>query len=314
MKWSAILKRLLATVPTLGLLVVLTFFLMRLAPGGPFDSEHVWPEEIQRNIEAKYGLDQPMPVQFVQYLGSLLHGDLKESFQYIGRPVSEMIGESLPTSLGLGTVALFLSLLIGIPLGAAAGWKKGSFWDSGLMAVAISGVSLPSYLVASILILVFSLNLGWFPPALWEGPTSWVLPAITLAVRPASIIARLTRTSIIDALHADYIRTAIAKGVHPARVLIRHALANSWIPILAVLGPIAANLVTGSFLVEVVFQIPGLGKYFVQAVLNRDYPLVMGVTLVYGVILLFCNLLGDILTAAADPRVRLDRPATGGRR
>lgn len=314
MKGTLILKRLLTVFPTLALLVTLTFFLMRLAPGGPFDSEHVWPEEVQRNIEAKYGLDQPLPVQFAQYVNGLLHGDLKESFQYIGRPVTEMIQESLPTSLMLGLAALLMSLCIGVPLGALAAWKKGSFWDAALMGIAVSGVSLPSYLVASILILVFSLQLGWFPPALWEDSFSWVLPAITLAVRPASIIARLTRTTVIDALHADYVRTAIAKGVHSWRVVLRHALANSWIPILAVLGPIAANLVTGSFLVEIVFQIPGLGKYFVQGVLNRDYPLVMGVTLVYGMILLSCNLLADVLTVMADPRVRLDASATGGQR
>lgn len=301
-----LVKRLVSTIPTLFLLLTLVFFLIRLAPGGPFDSEQVWPIEIQQAIESKYGLDQPVWRQYLHYLKSVLSGDLNESFQYIGRPISEMISESAPVSLFLGLAGLGMSMLMGIPLGLLAGWKRHSLWDRFAMVFAVTGVSLPSYLTASLLILVFSLQFRWFPPALWEDPTSWVLPAITLAVRPASSLARLTRSAVADALSSDYIRTALAKGLKPRSVLLRHALANSWIPLIAVLGPTAANLVTGSFLVETVFQIPGVGKYFVQGVLNRDYPLVMGISLFYGVILLTSNFLADIATSLADPRIRFD--------
>lgn len=303
------LQRMLAAVPTLALLLVLTFLLLRLAPGGPFDSEHVWPPEIQANIEKRYGLDQPLLTQLAQYTWDLAHGDLRESFQYIGRPVSDIIVEALPPSILLGSWGLLIALAIGIPLGGIAAWKRGSAWDAAAMLIAVSGVSLPSYLVASLLILVFSLGLGWFPPALWEGSASLVLPAVTLAVRPAAIIARLARTSLAEALAADYARTASGKGLAPRAVVFKHALWNSLIPLLTVLGPLAANLVTGSFLVEAVFQIPGLGRHFVQAVLNRDYPLVMGVTLVYGVILIFSNVVVDLLCAWVDPRIQLTRKA-----
>lgn len=300
-----LLRRLLGSIPTLLLLLTLTFFTLRLAPGGPFDGERAFPAEIQANINAKYGLDQPLPLQFAGWMEDVIRGDLHESFQYIGRPVTEIISESLPTSLLLGGLALVFSIAIGIPLGALAAWKQNTAWDASAMFLAISGVSLPSYLVASLLVLVFSLGLGWLPPALWEGPSSMILPVLTLGLRPMAIIARLTRASMIEALASDYIRTAYGKGL-PARVVVfKHALKNSLIPVLTVLGPTAANLVTGSFLVEVVFQIPGMGKHFVGAVINRDYPLVMGVTLVYGAILIVSNLLVDLLYAWVDPRIRL---------
>lgn len=302
-------KRIAALIPTLLLLLTLTFFLVRLAPGGPFDSDHAWPPEIQANLEQKYGLDQPVVVQFWRYVVDLAHGDFRESFQYIGRPVSEILIEALWPSFLLGSLALGLAIGFGVPLGAAAAWKRGSAWDLSAMFFSVAGVSLPSYLVASLLILVFSLWLGWLPPALWEGPSSLVLPVITLAVRPGAILARLTRTTLAETLVADYVRTASAKGLEPRMVIYKHALSNALIPILTILGPLAANLVTGSFLVEVVFQVPGLGRHFVQAVLNRDYPLVMGVTLVYGVILLGSNAMVDLLCAWADPRIQLGKKA-----
>lgn len=304
------LKRILSAIPTLFLLLALTFFMLRLAPGGPFDTDHAWPPEIQANIERKYELDLPVAVQFAHWAADAIRGDLRESFQYLGQPVRGLIADSLPVSLGLGSLALLFSCLIGIPLGAVAAWKRGTWLDSASMFVAVSGLSLPTYLLASLLILVFSLGLGWLPPALWEESSSFILPMITLGLRPMAILARLTRSSLIEALQADYIRTAHGKGVAEIRVVFKHALRNSLIPVLSVLGPLAANLVTGSFLVEIVFQIPGMGKHFVQAVLNRDYPMVMGVTLVYGVILIAANLGVDLLYAVADPRIRLEeRPA-----
>lgn len=301
-------KRILAAVPTLFILATLVFFLLHLAPGGPFDSDRVFPPEIQAAINSHYGLDLPVWKQWLRWMeAAFFHFDFGESFHYLGRTVNEMILHSLPPSLLLGFLALFFAILIGVPLGVLAAWRQGTWMDSSAIFIAVAGVSLPSYLVASMLVLVFSLQLGWFPAALWEEPASAVLPVITLALRPLAITARLVRSSVIETLSADYIRTAHAKGVSVSRVLFHHALRNSLIPVITVLGPLAAGLVTGSFLVEMIFQIPGLGKHFVGAVLNRDYPMVMGVTLVYGVILILSNLAVDLACAALDPRIRLDQ-------
>ena len=304
------LRRVLSAIPTLFLLATITFFLLRLAPGGPFDSDRVFPAEVQEAINAKYDLNKPVFVQFTHWTWAAVHGDLNESFQYVGRPVTEIISESLPTSFLLGLCALFFAILIGVPLGCLAAWKQNTWVDSTSMFVAVSGVSLPSYLVASVLVLVFSLQLGWLPPALWEGASSAVLPVITLGFRPMAIIARLTRASMIESLGSDYIRTAYAKGLGVYPVVFKHALKNSLIPVLTIMGPLGANLVTGSFLVEIVFQIPGLGKHFVAAVMNRDYPLVMGVTLVYGIVLITSNLFVDLACGFADPRIRLSEEST----
>jgi oligopeptide transport system permease protein len=301
-------KRILASVPTLFILATLVFFLLRLAPGGPFDGDRVFPAEVKAAINAHYGLDLPLWQQWLKWMeAAFLHFDFGESFHYLGRTVNEMILHSLPPSLLLGGLSLLFAVLLGIPLGVLAAWRQGTWMDSGAIFLAIAGVSLPSYLVASCLVLVFSLYLGWVPPALWESPESAILPVITLALRPLAITARLVRSSVIETLASDYIRTAHAKGLSVSRVLFHHALRNSLIPVITVLGPLAAGLVTGSFLVEMVFQIPGLGKHFVGAVLNRDYPMVMGVTLVYGVILILSNLAVDLLCAVLDPRIRLEQ-------
>lgn len=301
-----LVRRILGILPTLALLAVIVFFTLRLAPGGPFDSERVFPPEIQKNIQARYGLDQPLLTQFRSWARDVLTGDLRESFQYLGRPVSQIVSQAAGPSALLGGCALLLSVIIGVPIGVISAWKRGSFWDALSMGLAIGGVSLPSYLAASLLVLLFSLYLGWLPPALWEGPESMILPVITLSLRPLALVARLTRASVIEALQADYIRTALGKGLSWSRTLFKHALRNSLIPVVTLLGPLAASLITGSFLVETVFQIPGLGKHFVTAVINRDYPLVMGVTLFYGVILIAANIGVDLTVAWIDPRVRLE--------
>lgn len=300
------IRRVLEAIPTLLILLTLTFFLLRFAPGGPFDTDRALPPEVMANIEARYGLDQPLWVQYKDWVADAVQGDFRESFQYYGRPVSEIIGSSLPISVQLGLMSLVLCLAMGIPLGCVAAWKKNSIWDASSMFLAIAGVSLPSYLVASILILVFSLGLGWLPPALLDEPLSWVLPVVTLGLRPVAIVARMVRASMLEALASDYVRTALSKGASEIRVVFLHALRNSLIPVITVMGPIAANLVTGSFLVEMVFQIPGLGKHFVTAVINRDYPLVMGVTFCYGIVLIAGNILVDLTYAWADPRIRME--------
>jgi len=304
--FSFIVKRILQAFATLAFLVVATFFLMRLAPGGPFDGDKVWPAEIQANIEAKYGLDRPLAVQFGDWVKDLLHGDLRESFHYIGTPVTEIIRDATPPSLELGAIALVLSFLVGIALGVLSAWKRGSLLDFSSMFLAVSGITLPSYLIATILILLFSSYLGWLPPALWEDKKSMILPVITLSLRPLAIIARMTRTTLLEVMHADYIRTAHSKGLSGSRVLFKHALKNSLIPVITLLGPIAASLITGSYVVETIFQIPGMGQYFITSVINRDYPLVMGMTLVYGIILVLCNLAVDLAYGWIDPRVRVD--------
>lgn len=297
-------RRLLGAVPTLLLLVTLTFFLLRLAPGGPFDSDRAFPPEVMANILRKYGLDQPLPVQFGVWLRDLFRGDLGESFQFIGKPVAELILEALPVSILLGGFSLLFALVLGIPAGCIAAWKRGRWPDHVLMFGSVAGMSLPSYLVASILVLLFSLRYRWLPPALWEDWTSLVLPVITLGLRPLALVARLTRASMIESMASDYIRTALGKGLAPRIVVFKHALRNSLIPVITLIGPIAASLLTGSFLVETVFQLPGVGKYFVTAVINRDYPLVMGVTLLFGVVLILCNLAVDLLYGFIDPRLR----------
>lgn len=299
------LKRVLSAVPTLLILLMATFFLLRLAPGGPFDTDRAWPPEIQANINHRYELDRPVAVQFAHWLRDVAKGDLRESFQYIGRPVAEIIEGALPASLGLGAAALAVAIITGAWIGCLCAWGRGGALDFSATFLAIAGLSMPTYLLASLLVIVFALELNWLPPALLEEPSAWILPVITLSVRPAAMIARLTRASMIEALDSDYIRTAYGKGLSPSVVVFKHALKNSLIPILTLLGPLTAQLVTGSFLVEVVFQLPGLGKHFVQAVINRDYPLVMGVTLVYGIILIGANLTVDVLYGKIDPRIRL---------
>jgi oligopeptide transport system permease protein len=300
-------KRIFQTFLTLAFLVVATFFLLRLAPGGPFDGEKVWPAEIQANIEAKYGLNRPLYQQFLSWGNDLLHGDLRESFHYIGTPVTEIIHDALPPSLELGAWALLSSLFFGIILGVLSAWKRGSVLDYSSMFIAVSGITLPSYFVGTLLVLLFSNYLGWLPPALWEDKRSMILPVITLGVRPLAIIARMTRTTLLEVMHADYIRTAYSKGLSDRSVLFKHALKNSLIPVITMLGPITASLITGSYVVETIFQIPGLGQYFITSVVDRDYPLVMGMTLTYGLILTICNLVVDISYGFIDPRIRVDK-------
>ena len=300
------LKRLIQSLITLAFLATATFFLLRLAPGGPFDGEKVWPAEIQANIEAKYGLNRPIYTQFFSWANDVVHGDLRESFHYIGTPVTEIISDATKPSLQLGILALLISFLMGILLGVLSAWKRGTIWDFSAMFIAIAGITLPSYLIATLLVLLFSNYWGLLPPALWEEKSSMILPVITLAMRPLAIIARMTRTTLLEILHSDYIRTAYSKGLTDSKVLFKHALKNAMIPVITLLGPIAASLITGSYVVETVFQIPGLGQYFITSVINRDYPLVMGMTLLFGVILIVCNLLVDLAYSWIDPRMRTE--------
>ncbi len=287
--------------------ITITFFLLRILPGGPFDLEKKLPPQIQKNIEAKYNLDQPVWKQYVLYLKDLVRGDFGPSYKYVDRSVNEIIGETLPVSFELGIVALLLSILIGLSAGVISFISSKGILDYISVTFSTVLVSVPSFVVGAVLIYFFSIKLKWFPAALWGGFDYIVLPALTLAAGPAAYIARLVRASMLDISNENFVRTARAKGLGEFTVVTKHILFNAFIPVITVLGPITAFLVTGSFVVEHIFAIPGIGRFFVQAVTNRDYPLVMGITIVYSVILVFANFLVDICYVMLDPRIKFER-------
>lgn len=300
-----LIRRTLIIIATLWVLATLTFFLLRIVPGGPFDSDKALPPEIKANVEAKFGLDKPLPIQYLNYLKGLVTLDFGPSFRYEGRTVTEIIADTLPTSVELGCYSLILSIVIGLPLGILSAYKQNTWVDFSAMFMAVAGISLPSYFVGAILIYVFALQLNWLPPALWDDWLSKILPTITLGTRPASLIARLTRAALLESIRSDYVRTARAKGLSESKVILKHALRNSLIPVVTLLGPLAAFVLTGTFVIEYIFAIPGMGKYFIDAVTNRDYPLIMGVTMVFGFTLVIANLIVDICYALIDPRIRI---------
>ena len=298
-------KRVFEALITLFILATVTFLLLRFIPGGPFDSEKALPAEVKANIEAKYKLNEPLLVQYADYLYKVSHFDFGESYKYVGRPITDIIAESFPVSVQLGVYSLLISFLIGIPLGVIAAANHNKPLDTIAMGFAISGVALPSFFVAPILVLIFSFWLEWLPPALWNGPGYYLMPVIILGIRPAAVIARLTRSSVLDVIRADYIRTAYAKGLEQKVVLFKHVLRNSLIPVITVSGPLIAAILTGSFVIEQIFAIPGMGKHTIQSVTNRDYPLVMALTLLYGAMLVAANLIVDLLYVVIDPRIKL---------
>jgi oligopeptide transport system permease protein len=300
-----VLRRLLQTVFVMWVIASLTFLLLRILPGGPFDSEKALPPAVKANIERIYKLNDPLPTQYATYMGGLLKGDLGVSYKYIGRNVSEIVAESFPASFQLGIFSLILAFAIGIPAGIFAASKHNTWYDSVTMMFAISSVSLPSFLVAAILIVVFSFKLDWLPVALWDGPTYYILPVVVLGLRPAAIIARLTRATVLDVIRSDYIRTARAKGLAERNVLYKHVLKNSLIPVLTFAGPLAAGILSGSFVIEHIFNIPGIGKHFIESVSNRDYPLVIALTLLFSFLLVIANLIVDLLYTYFDPRIKL---------
>ncbi|MCB0348756.1 MAG: ABC transporter permease [Bdellovibrionales bacterium] len=300
-----VLKRSFEALLTVFVIATVTFLLLRTIPGGPFDSDKALPPEIVANINAKYNLDKPLIQQYLIYITDLFRGDLGYSYKYIGRSVSDIIAESFPASFKLGFYSLIIAYLFGIPLGLYAAARHNTWWDSFLMFIANSGVALPSFLVAPILIIIFSFWLHWLPPALWDGPIYYIMPVITLGIRPAAVIARLTRSSVLDVIRSDFIRTAKSKGLSEKVVLYKHVLRNSLIPVLTMSGPLIAGLLSGTFVIEIIFAVPGMGKHFVQSVSNRDYPLILGLTLLYSAILVAANLLVDLLYAIVDPRIKL---------
>ena len=300
------LKRLLAVVPTLLLVATLSFVLLRLLPGGPFDAERAVPAEVQRALAAKYHLDEPVLRQYARWLGDLvLRGDLGPSYRYPNRSVGEIIALGLPVSMALGSLALAFAVLVGVPLGVLGATRRGTAVDSVATGAAVLGLSIPRFVLGPILVLVFSLQLYLLPAARWDTWRHMVLPVICAGLPTAAYLARLTRAGMIEVLRSDFIRTARAKGLPERTVIWKHALRGGLMPAVSFLGPAASGLLVGSLVVEKIFDVPGMGRYFVEAAANRDYNLVLGVTLVYGALVMTLNAVVDVAHAWLDPRVRL---------
>ncbi len=301
-----IIRRLLWGIPVLLAVATITFIIMHLVPGGPFDKEKKLPPEIKANIEAKYHLDRPVYEQYLLYIYGLSRGNLGPSYKYLGRNVNDIIKESFPVSIQLGLLALIISVILGVSTGIISAIRPGSMVDRISILFAVGGISIPNFVLAALLILIFAHTYKILPPALWEGPRYLILPALSLGLGPAAYIARLTRSSILDVINKDYIRTARAKGLSEPYIMMRHVLKNAIMPVITILGPLTAALVTGSFTIEFIFSIPGMGRFFITAVTNRDYPLIMGVTLVYALLIIIANIIVDLIYVYIDPRIRVE--------
>lgn len=344
-----IFARLLAGIPVMLTIIIVSFVVMRFAPGGPFEREKPLPPLIKQNLERQYHLDKPIsplyrhdpqapqaqqqdlarfearhsPIklgaqwrlvlspegaaqtQLFSYFAQILRGDLGVSMKYTQVSVNDLLARTFPVSLTLGALAMLIANALGIGLGLLAATKKGAWPDKISMFIATLGLSMPNFVLGAALILLFALGLKLLPAGLWEGPSHTILPALTLALGPAAYIARLTRSGVLDVMEQDYIRTAKAKGLSPRRLIIKHALINAAGPLITVSGPLLATLITGSFIVEHIFAIPGMGRYFITAVIDRDYPMIMGVTIIYAALIVIANIVVDVLYAVADPRTRL---------
>ena len=300
------MRRVLGFIPTLFCIVTASFFIVRLAPGGPFDQEQALPPQIRANLDRLYGLEQPLGVQYLHYLNALAHGDFGPSFKLRDFSVGELIAQGLPLSLSLGSAAIVMALLFGVPLGVAGALRRNTLADYGITTLVVVGIALPTFVTGPLFALVFGLYLHWLPVAGWEGgePRYLVLPVVTLGLPVAAYIARITRGSFLEVLRTNYVRTARARGLGEARVLWRHAMRPALLPVVSYLGPATAYVVTGSLVVETVFGLPGTGRYLVQGAINRDYTLVMGMIIVYGTLTLGLNLLSDLLYGWLDPTVR----------
>jgi oligopeptide transport system permease protein len=298
--------RLVIAIPTLLTIILLAFLLMRAAPGGPFDHERELAPEVEANLRAAYHLDESLPQQFIHYIGGILHGNFGPSFMYKDHSVSQLIGEGLPVSVQLGAQALLLALLIALPLGCWAAVRKGGTTDHVISTLTLAGLTIPVFVTAPLLVLFFAVMLAWFPVSGWNDGNwrSLVLPTLALALPQIAVLTRLMRASMIDALRQPHIRTAKSKGLPLATIVLRHALQPALMPVVSYLGPAAAGLLTGSVVIENIFSLPGVGRYFVQGALNRDYTLVMGVVIVFATLLVLFNLITDLVYGWLDPRIR----------
>ncbi len=302
------IKRLLQAIPTLFMVITIAFFMMRLAPGGPFTGERSLPPEIEKNIKAAYDLDKPLVVQYGIYLKKVMHGDFGPSFKYTDFTVSELIWTGFPVSLKLGLTAIALALILGIILGSTAAIKQNSKLDYALMSISMVGIAIPNFVLAPILTLVIGVYLKLLPVGGWNDGAwqNMVLPVISLALPQVAYVARLTRGSMVEVLGMQFIRTARAKGLPERLVVSRHALKSALLPVVSYLGPATAAVITGSIVIEQIYGLPGLGRYFVQGALNRDYTLVMGTVIFFGSLIIVFNLIVDLIYGFLDPQIRYD--------
>lgn len=305
-------RRVIFMVLSLFVIITITFFMMNLAPGNPFASERDVPDEIEKNLNAYYGLDKPWYQQYADYLVSVLKWDLGPSFKYESQTVNDIINQGFPVSLALGVEALLIALAVGFLLGVLAALKQNKWQDYGAMIFAVLGISIPSFILASLLQYWLAIRMGWFPVSRWGTFAQSVLPAFSLAAMPMAYIARLTRSSMLEVLSNDYIRTARSKGLGEWTVIFRHTLRNALLPVVSYVGPLTASIITGSFIVENIFSIPGLGTHFVTSITNRDYTVIMGVTVFYSILLLVSILIVDLIYGLIDPRINLAGEKRGG--
>ncbi|MEM1401780.1 MAG: ABC transporter permease subunit [Pseudomonadota bacterium] len=297
--------RLLQAIPVILTVITVTFFLVRVAPGGPFDSEKAVIPEVKAALEAQYRLDQPLFSQYLAYLGDLANGDFGPSFKYPGRSVNELIGAGFTVTAELGLYALLIATVIGGLAGIIASLRPNTVQDYIPMSLAMIGICMPTFLLGPLLVLVFGIELEWLPVSGWgDIPGDKILPSITLGAAYAAYIARLSRAGMLEVMNQDYIRTARAKGLPEWEVVVKHALRGGMLPVIAFLGPAFAGLLAGSFVVETIFQIPGLGRFYVQAAFNRDYTMILGTTVFLSTLIVLFNLLSDVLAASLNPRLR----------
>ncbi len=300
-----VVRRILSALLTLFVIATITFFLMNLIPGGPFNTERASAKTVAM-MESKYGLDKPLLEQYVMYLSRLIRLDLGDSYKRIGFTVNEILGEKFPVSAGVGAVAIALAVLIGVPVGIIAAFKHNRFTDRAVMLVANLGIAVPNFVMATALLFFFGVQLGWLPTLGLKSWKHYIMPAVALSFNPMCYIARLMRSSMLDVLRQDYVRTARAKGLREKAVLFKHAMRNAILPVVTYLGPLTAGILTGGFVIEKIFTIPGMGKFFVESINNRDYPLIMGVTIFYSALLVLMNLIVDLLYGVIDRRIKFE--------
>ncbi|QHL56299.1 Dipeptide transport system permease protein DppB [Bacillus subtilis] len=301
------IKRFWAMAATILVITTLTFVLMKVIPGSPFNEERGTNEAVQKNLEAYYHLDDPLIFQYIFYLKSIITLDFGPSIKKPSDSVNDMLERGFPVSFELGMTAIVIAVISGLVLGVIAALRRNGFLDYAAMSLAVLGISIPNFILATLLIQQFAVNLKLFPAATWTSPIHMVLPTAALAVGPMAIIARLTRSSMVEVLTQDYIRTAKAKGLSPFKIIVKHALRNALMPVITVLGTLVASILTGSFVIEKIFAIPGMGKYFVESINQRDYPVIMGTTVFYSVILIIMLFLVDLAYGLLDPRIKLHK-------
>ncbi|MCY7809261.1 dipeptide ABC transporter permease DppB [Bacillus spizizenii] len=301
------IKRFWAMAATILVITTLTFVLMKVIPGSPFNEERGTNEAVQKNLEAYYHLEDPLIFQYIFYLKSIITFDFGPSIKKPSDSVNDMLERGFPVSFELGMTAIVIAVISGLVLGVIAALRRNGFLDYAAMSLAVLGISIPNFILATLLIQQFAVNLKLFPAATWTSPIHMVLPTAALAVGPMAIIARLTRSSMVEVLTQDYIRTAKAKGLSPFKIIVKHALRNALMPVITVLGTLVASILTGSFVIEKIFAIPGMGKYFVESINQRDYPVIMGTTVFYSVILIIMLFLVDLAYGLLDPRIKLHK-------